>query len=442
MLDKMGGLGQITPMEALNQKHLNVAKQAGLHLDAASAAMRILSAMNWDAELKENFLKTGAMPRPEYPTVDTQAARQHIAEARVLINGDHVVLAWLSKLSDKLETTANMIDARGTTEFFNHSAELYGRPTRLMLDGKTRVLDMARQLDDMLDDYNYDQLVVDGYETQLTSTKFVRALRPRLAEHFGDDAPKVVVSSKLSSKASANARRIRVRKSASFTERDIEQLLQHEALIHVATAMNGKAQDNFPILGRAHAGTTEIQEGLAVFAEIISGAMDPKRFRRLSARVLEIQSAIEGADFKEVFDSFIERGIDPSQAFENTRRVFRGGVVTGGAPFTKDMVYLNGLLRVHNFMRTVVRLGRADLIRVLFVGKMDLEDLPALAQLASQDRIEAPRFMPHWAKDLRFLVSYMAYSGFLNQVKMPGFQAYYEEALKDVPNVWSFVEGG
>ena len=428
-------------MDALNQKHFDIAKKAGLHLEAASGAMRILSAMAWDEDLKDKFLKTRVLPQPDYPTVDTQTARQHIADARALISGDHVVWTWLSELADKLETTANMIDARGTAEFFMYSTELYGRPTRLMLDRKTRVLDMAKQLDEMLDDYDYDQLVMDGYETQLTSTKFVRALRPKLAYHFGEHAPKVVVSSKLSSKASANARRIRVRKSATFTERDIEQLLQHEALIHVATALNGKSQDNFPILGRAHAGTTEIQEGLAVFAEIISGAMDPKRFRRLSARVLEIQSAIDGADFKEVFDDFVERGIDPSQAYENARRVFRGGVITGGAPFTKDMVYLNGLLRVHNFMRTVVRIGRADLIRVLFVGKMDLEDLPALAQLASQDRIAPPQFMPAWAKDLRFLVSYMAYSGFLNQVKMPGFQSYYETALKDVPVVWGFADG-
>jgi len=70
-----------------------------------------------------------------------------------------------------------------------------------------------------------------------------------------------------------------------------------------------------------------------------------------------------GADFKDVFDFYNERLDDPDQSFENARRIFRGGVITGGAPFTKDMVYLNGLLRVHNFMRTVVKLGRADLIR-------------------------------------------------------------------------------
>ena len=102
------------------------------------------------------------------------------------------------------------------------------------------------------------------------------------------------------------------------------------------------------------------------------------------------------------------------------------------------MVYLNGLLRVHNFMRTVVSLERADLIRLLFVGKMDLEDIPALAQLASSGRVSPPKFMPPWVKDLRFLVSYLAYSSFLNQVKMPGFKAYYQEALADVPVIWDF----
>ena len=103
------------------------------------------------------------------------------------------------------------------------------------------------------------------------------------------------------------------------------------------------------------------------------------------------------------------------------------------------MVYLNGLLRVHNYMRSVVKLGRADLIRIAFTGKLDIEDLPAIAYLAGRGELTAPKFMPPWAKDLRFLVSYLAYSSFLNQVKMPGFQSYYEEALKDVPVVWAFT---
>lgn len=401
--------------------------------------MRILESVSWDDSHRENFLKSGKIPTPEYDKIDVSYPRELIHTARQSIKGEHVVFEWLGRLADTLETTTHLISSRGTSEFYEASSNLFGSPKKLMLDGKTRVIDLARHMDGTLDGLDFSKLVVAGYETHLNAEEFAAELLPRLSHHFGDDMPSVELSDTLSAKAVAGRTRIRIRSSAQFTERDIEQLLQHEALIHTATALNGRNQPHFKILGRAHAGTTEIQEGLAVFAEIISGAMDPERFRRLSDRVIGIQMSIDGADFKEVFDFYKARVEDPDQAFENTRRIFRGGVMTGGAPFTKDMVYLNGLLRVHNFMRTVVKLGRADLIRILFCGKMDIEDVPALAQMASTGRMRAPKFMPPWAKDLRFLVSYMAYSGFLNQVKMPGFQAYYQEELDGVPVVWDFT---
>ena len=427
-------------MEKLSRDHFKQAKVAGKALNLAAKSMRVLSSVAWDEGQKDRFLKDGKMPNPDYTPIDVSEPRRLIAEARKSIEGDHFVFEWLGRLAETLDRTTHLIDSRGTPEFYHHSAELYGRPTRLMLDKKTRVIDLARHMDGTLDGLDFSKLVVEGYETHLTAEEFAAELTEQLKPHFGDQAPDVELSDTLSAKAVAGRKRIRVRASAGFTERDIEQLLQHEALIHTATSLNGRAQPHFKVLGRAHAGTTEVQEGLAVFAEIISGAMDPQRFRRLSDRVIAIQMSIDGADFKEVFEFYNERLDDPDQSFENARRVFRGGVLTGGAPFTKDMVYLNGLLRVHNFMRTVVKLGRADLIRILFVGKLDIEDVPALAQMAASGRLRAPEFMPPWAKDLRFLVSYMAYSGFLNQVKMPGFQTYYEAELEDVPVVWNFGE--
>jgi uncharacterized protein (TIGR02421 family) len=426
-------------MTALTDSQLDAAQSAAAALDAAAGGMRVLSSLAWDRDMRAPFLKSGKLPAPDYPSVDTSKARAAIADARKFIDGEHVVMEWLSRTAQALETTANLIDTRGTRAFFNHSVELYGQPTRLMLDKKTQVLDLARHMDATLDGIDFDQLVVDGYEEELDAEEFAEALEEKLDWHFGEDAPNVVVSEDVSAKAAASSTRIRVRADAEFTDRDVDQLLHHEALVHSATGLNGRTQDAFPILRRGHPGTTEVQEGLAVFAEVITGTMDPRRFRRLSGRVMGIQMSIEGADFKEVFDFFNARIDDPEQAYENTRRVFRGGVMSGGAPFTKDMVYLNGLLRVHNFIRTAVKLRRSDLIRVMFVGKLDIEDIPALAQLASQGHIKSPVHMPPWAKDLRFLVSYMAYSAFLNQVKMPGFQRYYEAELEEVPDVWGFT---
>ena len=79
--------------------------------------------------------------------------------------------------------------------------------------------------------------------------------------------------------------------------------------------------------------------------------MDPDRLRRLADRTIAIEMAIDGASFLDVYRFFVASSDDPAQSFENTRRVFRGGVLTGGAPFTKDGVYIEGLLRVHNFLR-------------------------------------------------------------------------------------------
>jgi len=95
-------------------------------------------------------------------------------------------------------------------------------------------------------------------------------------------------------------------------------------------------------------------------------------------------------------------------------------------------------LRVHNFMRTATKLGRADLLRLLFVGKLDIEDIPAIAILAANNKITPPKTLPPWISDMRFLVSYLAYSSFLNQVKLPGFQSYYQDMLADVPSIWDF----
>jgi len=419
-MDKSFGLSHKYAVKKLSVKHFKKAKEAGRALNLAAKSMLILSSVAWDDEHRTQFLDRGKLPNPDYYTIDVTLARELIRTARKSIDGDHFVFEWLRRLADTLETTTHLITSRGTPGFFEASSTLFGEPTKLMLDRKTRVIDLARHMDGTLEGLDFSKLVMAGYETHFTAEEFVKELTPLLDYHFGDQAPAVEISDTLSAKAVAGRTRIRIRGSA-------------------ATALNGRAQPHFKILGRAHAGTTEIQEGLAVFAEIISGAMDPHRFRRLSDRVIAIQMSIDGADFKEVFDFYNDQIEDADQAYENTRRVFRGGVITGGAPFTKDMVYLNGLLRVHNFMRTVVKLGRADLIRILFCGKMDIEDVPALAQMASKGRMRAPEFMPPWAKDLRFLVSYMAYSGFLNQVKIPGFQAYYQEELEGVPIVWDFT---
>jgi hypothetical protein len=50
----------------------------------------------------------------------------------------------------------------------------------------------------------------------------------------------------------ASARTIKLKPGARFTDRDAQQLLQHEAIVHAVTALNGRAQHDLPILGDGH----------------------------------------------------------------------------------------------------------------------------------------------------------------------------------------------
>lgn len=426
------------------QDRITAAAQA---LRQAEQPLRILGLLAWPLSVRQQFLDSGDQMLPEvsYPPVDTAAVDQALAEARPLIAESGPAKEWLGRIADRIDTAARMINHLGQPAFFEHSAALYGTPSQTLADSDRSPLDLARRLRRIMDGLTHIDLGAPT-DPSATADDVAQRMAAAVAKLFGEQAPAIEVVDNLSANATAGPDRIRIRSTARFTDRDVEQLVHHEAGIHVTTGLNGRAQTALPILASSHPGTTRTQEGLAVFAEFITGCMDLDRLGRLADRVLGIQMAVDGADFLEVYRYFLDKamasaGQTPDElalrklAFEQARRVFRGGPLTGGAPFTKDAVYLDGLLRVHDFLRSVVAAGRADVLMLLFCGKLDLEDIPVLCELAELGLLKPPQFLPGWASDRRFLVSYLAYSGFLSRVRMGQVHARYSEVLETAPIV-------
>ncbi|MGQ0723176.1 MAG: flavohemoglobin expression-modulating QEGLA motif protein [Candidatus Eiseniibacteriota bacterium] len=416
-------------------------RRVALALRRAESPVRILSYLSWGNDVRERFLAAQGtrLPVVTYPRFDVDPTFAALSEARREIRGEGPVDRWLARQADAIETSARMLAAAGTPEFFACSRSLYGTPAEALAGESTTALALADQLEEVLAGLDGLDLGAPPAACHLASAVAER-MREAVVAHFGPLAPDVVLVDELSANALAGPRAIRIRRTASFTDKDVDQLIHHEAYVHVGTSLNGRAQLDLPILAAGHAGTTRTQEGLAVFAEFVSGSMDLDRLSRLAGRVRAIQMAAEGANFLELFRFFQDRGAEPAQAFESARRVFRGGVLEGGAPFTKDVVYLDGLLRVHNFLRAVVVQGRADCLRLLFCGKLDLEDLPALCLLAAEGLCCPPLFLPPWAKDLRWMLAYLAYSAFLSRVKLDGVRERCAALLADAPRVESLAE--
>lgn len=419
-------------MTALDIEKERICKVSSI-LYSASQPIRILSHIEWKRDIKQQFFndKCRELPKVEYPEFDPTKTLALVGEARVLI-GNSDVDDWLERIANKLEYSALMLASAGYKKFYEFSEKLYGKPTNSFTDGKSTPLDLANTFDKQISSYaNYD--LGAPPPTCYLASDIAEKMEAAVGIMFGADAPKVEIVDELSANALASPKLIRIRKTACFTDLDAQQLINHEAHIHVATSINGLRQPHLKILAAGHPGTTKTQEGLAVFSEYITNSIDLDRLRRLADRIIAIQMAIEGADFLEVYEYFLGRIGSESQAYENSRRVFRGGVVTGGAPFTKDGVYLEGLVRVHNFLKAIAINGRADCLKLLFCGKLDIEDIPVLYKLKQMGLCQPAEFVPPWVADARYLLAYLTCSGFLNKMDMTKIYAHYDDLLQNIP---------
>ncbi|MEQ9363489.1 MAG: DUF1704 domain-containing protein, partial [Leptospirales bacterium] len=233
----------------------------------------------------------------------------------------------------------------------------------------------------------------------------------------------------IASDAAAGADYVKIKRGVMFSRREVDLLERHEGWVHVGTTLNGQAQHVAGFLAKGPPGVSDVQEGLAVTMELITFTTSPMRMKKLNNRVLACTKALQGADFLEVCEFYRTEGYSELECVRNAARVFRGGVMTGGAPFTKDIGYCKGFIKVYNFMRTVVNLGRPELLPFLFAGKLTLEDVPVLYEKYQEGIVDRPRYLPPHFRDLNGLAMWMAYSNFFNRVDIRGVREYYRSYL-------------
>ncbi len=411
-------------------------RRAATILHDTAKPMRVLSALAWPGELRERFLASDAqeLPSPTYRPIDPAPTIAAIADARQMLEPGGVVDDWLLREADAIETTARMLGAVGTAEFHEHSRALYGVPSQPLRFDPATPLALAERVHEALAELTDAHLMRPVLRSR-TADEVADHIEQAVREHFGDAAPEVLLVDELSANAVATTSRIKIRRDAKFTNKDAAQLLNHEAFIHVATGLNGRAQSDIPILAIGHPGTTRTQEGLAVYSEYVSGSLGLDRLRRLADRILAVQLVIDGADFIELYRWFLERSPDREQAFESTRRIFRGGEITGGSPFTKDCSYISGFLSVSTFIRAAFMAGRADSLALLFSGKLDLAAVPALGELRARGLVRPARFLPPWALDPGWVLSYLTLNTFIGRIDLSAVSEAMSDILEQCPRV-------
>ena len=388
----------------------------------AARSIKLLSLASWPASVQARFLASFAqgravLPAVDYPAFDFSAQRRELEAVAEGADPAHPLGNYLIESARDWSVAAQLLEALGTARAGTHALALFGAPEAALPGNGPTTREAAHHFIEIANELDHELLAPEE-QVPVSATALQLQLQGDLDEFFDGRVITVELDPELIAKAAAGATRIRLRHGAQFSDYDRRQLFHHEALVHSLTALNGREQAVLPSLALSSPRATETHEGLATFAEQITGSIDIGRMKRISLRIEAIAMALSGADFVEVFRYFIAAGQGVEESFSSAQRVFRGVPVGGGSAFTKDTVYLRGLIDVHTFFRRALQQDQLRLCRWLFAGKMSLADVRRFVPLFEDGTLAPPRWLPHWASRASGLAGMLAFSLFANRIRL------------------------
>ena len=343
---------------------------------------------------------------------------------KVLGAEDHLA-QHMVEIVEQYQLVAEMLKNRGTAEFYRFSRELYGSPKDCFFEDTNTISDMSHLLYGILSGMA-SSIPEHHYPEDQTAEATVAQLNERFQRYFGQTKVLAKISDGIVADAAAGGDKVKIRQGAMFSVRDIDIYEVHEGWVHVGTTLNGRSQPVCEFLSIGPPRCASTQEGLAVIMEIFTFRSFIRRAKEINDRIICIEKAEDGANILEVIEYLRTEGYSEAECMTNAMRVFRGGPMVGGAPFTKDISYCQGFVENYNFMRAAIRAAKPYLIPYLFVGKLAVHDVPMLYRKHLEGLIEAPQFLPPHFRDLNGLAVWMSFSSFFNRVDLQSVQNRYD----------------
>lgn len=414
--------------------------------------IRILDAIKWPAAVKVQFMSAPGteMPRVDKsyyesislgfePAVLSDRFRDLRKQVRRSLGRADGLGSILCSTIDQYLLVIEMLKARGTPSFGVHSSALYGSASDRLRGDRKSLRQLGEKLCEIFSLPAADHLG-RPYERHIPAAKAVEILQARLSNYFQPGDIRVILSDGIVSDAAAGGDCIKINQDVEFTDIDLQVLEVHEGWVHVGTTLNGRRQPWASWLSVGSPRVTACQEGLAVLMETLTFSSYPHRALKVSDRVVAVDMAEQGADFLEVYRFFTARGMRTEEAWKITQRVFRGGTMTGGSVFTKDLSYLRGFIENVNFIRSAIHSGVPEILPMLFVGKVTLDDIPILYQHYLEGTIAKPHYKPAMFRDLNGLYVWFGFASGISVINMARVQKHFHELFSGMPKVAPLYE--
>lgn len=277
---------------------------------------------------------------------------------------------------DELDRKITMLSDVGTKRFVFGSQQVYGELTASLLS-------LSQSLLERINAHNREDMSAG----EVTAGEFAKYARKEVAyykKQMPQFAAEVVIRDDMYAGLMCSDGHLLIGKDAKMPRTRIEALLHHEVGTHLLTYYNG-LKEPFKLLHTGLAGYDSLQEGIAVLSEYLVGGLSKPRLRLLAARVWAVHMLLEGATFVETFRALTkDYGFSQRVAYTVTMRVYRGG------GFTKDAVYLRGLVEILDY------LGLGGTLEPLFVGKIAVEHIRFVRELLHRKVIHPAEVQPRY----------------------------------------------
>ncbi len=277
----------------------------------------------------------------------------------------------------------NMLIERESADFFYSSLQLFGGVEHQLLEDAKKIIEIVST------DRPHEGNEGDYYDAKEFAELARQELR-YLQQQWSGVQDKVEIKDSIDSMM-VDKGVFYIPKKTRMLKQRAEAMIQHEIGTHVVTFYNGQNQP-LKLLSSGIPGFEELQEGIAVLAEYLSGGLSAGRMRVLAGRVIAVDSLINHQHFVKTFEMLVEQyQFQAKDAFFIATRVYRGG------GFTKDAIYLRGFLALINYIK------KGNALEPLLIGKIRQNYLPVIEELISRKVLKPLSIIPRYLSDAKSL---------------------------------------
>lgn len=335
-------------------------------------------------EEREKFIKElgkGAFYQPQYvyPRKDLTVYKEKLDLIKKRICGEEPLEQLLRRKADMV---LGMLELLSSDDLVLpvRARGLWGLPKKDVLDTSRHILMKAKD-----ERYAYPSENVTPCEMMaaIEEEMGIMGINWKVSESQRI-VPKMTVSPR--------QRAIYVNPDFDYTLEEIDRLKVHELKVHVLRAINGERQ-GLRLFSEGTAGYNCTEEGLALYAESKAGIWekDTRQLKLYAGRALGVDLASR-MGFYETYSALLEY-FPEDIAFRIAERSKRG---------LDDTSLPGGLYSGHHYMTGFKEVSKYFMnggdVRVLYAGKISLEDVPIIEKMITEGKIKRAEKVPSFFK--------------------------------------------